>query len=472
MKSARSSRRSNRSNTSGAKQWGGKSRAVVLAACCALSAGILGACGASQSQASSTGSSPSGKTKIPITYWTLSSDTAEQAVQQKVVSEFNKTYPGGDVTVDFIQNTPYKTKIEVAMAAHHPPTIFFTWGGQLFYTWVKAGEVMSLGQALAADSSWKDDYLPTAWNLVTYRGSIYGVPQGGPGIELMFENKAVLSAAHAKASPSTWTELLTDIAAVKKNTSASPVALAGATEWPEMIWLQYLTLRYGGRSVFDKIAAGDKNAWDSPAILKAAAAVQDLARAGAFEPGYSAVHYGSGATDELMAANKAAFQAMGDWDYSDMTEYAKHFATSSNYASFPFPTVSGETGNPKDYVGEAASYAAIAANASPAQRKEALAFLKFATTSPAWNLDYEEQYGSLPVDVHYAADLVHYPGGHELLRFYRDAQTAPYLQDYWDQDLPNAIVTPMLTNIGELFTLSITPKQFVSMMDAVEAKTS
>lgn len=407
---------------------------------------------------------------VPITMWTLSSDAAEQGVQEKVAQAFNKEYPGGDVTIDFTENTPYKTKLSVAMSASHPPTIFYTWGGTLFDQWVKAGEVMPVSAALSADPAWKNAYLPTAWDLVTYAHKIYGVPMTGPGIELLFENKSVLHQAGVPASPATWSQLTNEIAAIKKKTSASPIALAGATEWPEMIWLQYLTLRYGGRSVFDNIAAGKHGAWNNAAVLKAAAAVQSLARSGAFETGYSAVHYGAGATDELMAAGKAAFQAMGDWDYSNMTEYAPSFAKSSAYAAFKFPAVPGGKGNPNDLVGEASSFYAVASNASASQQKEALAFIKYATTSPMWNLNYLEKYGTTPVDVKYASDLPHYTGGASLLKFYEMVKTAPYLQDYWDQNLPSAVVTPMLTEIGELFDLSITPKQFVATMDQVQAK--
>lgn len=437
----------------------------------ALATLSLSACGAASPSATSKGSpstSSHSTGKVPVTVWALSSDTAQQAVYQSVVTAFNKTYPGADVTVDFIQNTPFKTKLSVAMSAKAPPTVFWTWGGTLFDGWVKAGEVMSVTKALAADPAWKSSFLHNAWPLATYNGGIYGIPMSGPGIELMFENKAVLRKAGATTSPATWTALLKDVQAVKK-TGNNPVALAGATEWPEMIWLQYLTLRYGGHSVFDNIAAGKPNSWNNPAVIKAAAAVQQLAKMGAFEPGYSAVHYGSGQTDELMAAGKAAFQAMGSWDYSNMVEYAKSFATSPSYASFLFPAVSGGKGNPADMVGEPAGFYAISSFAPRAAQKEGLAFEKFLSTSSTFNVGELEKYGSTPVDTKYASQLKSQPGGAALYHFYELAVKAPYVQDYWDQDLPTAVVTPMLTNIGELFDLTITPKQFVTKMDSLLA---
>lgn len=445
-------------------------RAPAAAAAAALA---LTACGTSTpaaSKLSTTSTSASAKTAkaVPVTVWTLSSDAVEQGLYEKVVKAFNKSYPGGDVSVDFIQNTPYKTKIAVAMSAKHPPTIFYTWGGTLFDAWVKAGEVMPMGKTLASDPSWKSDFLPNVWPLASYKGAVYAVPEDGPGIELMFENKAVLKKAKAVLSPGTWSSLLNDVRLVKK-TGVSPVVVAGATEWPEMIWLQYLTLRYGGPAVFNSIASGAPNAWNKAAVLKAATDVQELAKMGAFEPGYSAVHYGSGETDELMAAGKAAFQAQGDWDYSDMVEYAASFARSANYANFEFPTVPGEKSNPSDLVGEPASYYGISSYATASAKKEAVAFEKYLTTSSVYNVSELEKYGSTPVDRKFATEMKSVAGGAVLYHFYELAAKAPYLQDYWDQDLPDAVVTPMLTAIGELFDLTITPAQFIKTMDRVRA---
>ena len=101
---------------------------------------------------------------------------------------------------------------------------------------------------------------------------IYGIPESGPDYELMWENKAVLDAAGATSAPPTWADFEQDIAAVQKAGKA-PISLAGKDLWPEMIWLQYLTLRYGGTAPFDKIAALKTDAWSDPAVVKAAETV-------------------------------------------------------------------------------------------------------------------------------------------------------------------------------------------------------
>ena len=62
------------------------------------------------------------------------------------------------------------------------------------------------------------------------------------------------------------------------------------------------------------------------------------------------------------------------------------------------------------------------------------------------------------------------PDGTLLKKLYDIGTSAPSFQPYWDQDLPSAVITPMLTNIGELFDQTMSPQQFVSAMNAVMAQ--
>ena len=62
------------------------------------------------------------------------------------------------------------------------------------------------------------------------------------------------------------------------------------------------------------------------------------------------------------------------------------------------------------------------------------------------------------------------PDGTLLKQLYDIGTSAPSFQPYWDQDLPSAVISPMLTAIGELFDQTITPQQFVDQMNSVLAK--
>ncbi len=66
-------------------------------------------------------------------------------VINQAVSFFEKSHPGDTITVDYIENQSYKQKIQLAMGAGNPPTIFWTWGGGPLKQFIDAGDVASLG---------------------------------------------------------------------------------------------------------------------------------------------------------------------------------------------------------------------------------------------------------------------------------------------------------------------------------------
>jgi raffinose/stachyose/melibiose transport system substrate-binding protein len=408
-----------------------------------------------------------------VVIWTIDQPASVQKVVDNLITQFNKTYPGGgNVSIDWEGNgEAWKTKIAVAMAAHQPPTIFYTFGGALFDQWIQAGDVANLSGVLAADPAWKSDYTArNVWALASYKGGIYAVPANGPDFEVMWENTSVLKKAGLAASPTTWSSLLSDVSKLKAS-GVTPITIAGNDLWPEMIWMQYLTLRIGGPGVFERINALTPGSWNNPAILAAAADVQKLAKMNAFEPGFDAVTFASGDADRLLATGQAGFEAQLYYDEANMRVYDPSFAASPDYVGFNFPAVPGGTGNPGDLVGQPAEYYGVSSYASSAAKKEALSWLKYETTSMAYNVNYLEDNGFTPITAAAANVLLSgkIADGKLLYSLYKLGTTAPYLQPYWDQDLPSAVITPMLTDIGELFTLTITPQKFVTNLDGVLA---
>ena len=439
-------------------------KVAAVAATLTATAG-LAACGGVGGAASGSGTT--------VTMWTTTQPSSAQQVVDNLIKQFNKTYKGGGhVTIDWIGGEPYKQKIAVAMAGHQPPGIFLTYGGQLFQQYVNAGDVANVTSALNSDPAWKAQYAAkNVFGLATFNSKIYGIPETGPDYELMWENKSVLDKAKVPSAPSTWAEFEQAMAAVKK-TGAAPVALAGKDLWPEMIWLQYLTLRYGGTAPFDKIAALKTNAWSDPAVVKAATMVAKMAKAGDFAKGYDTVTFDGGQADQQLSSGQAAFEAQLYYDSANMRVFNPKFAASANYVPFNFPSVPGGTGDPKQLVGQAAEYYGMSSHLSAAQQKEALAFLKFLTTSNAYNLQYLADRGYSPITPAAAKELSsgQVPDGKLLKKLYDIGTSAQSFQPYWDQDLPSAVIQPMLTNIGELFDQTLTPQKFIAAMNTVTAQ--
>jgi raffinose/stachyose/melibiose transport system substrate-binding protein len=381
--------------------------AVALAAC--------GSAAGSGKAASST--AKAGGTNLTMWLVTTGPSPANTVINQ-AVSSFEKSHPGDTITVDYVENQSYKQKIQLAMGAGNPPTIFWTWGGGPLHQFIQAGDVASLG-----NPSWASSFLPSSL---------------GSG-------------------------LLSTVATLKSH-GYSPISLANGDQWPGLMYLEYLTDRIGGPSVAQDIVLGKPNAWSNPAIIKALTDIQQLAKAGAFQSGYDSLHYSGGGSDALVYSGKAAMQLMGDWDVSSMLGLNKSFVTGGNLGLAPFPTVDGGTGDPADLAGNTASYVAISSKASAAQKSVAEAFFQDVLASP----DYAKASvgaGEVPV-IKGATGLF---AGQQLATYdqtiYSSVQSAPSFQYSWDQAVPPQEATPMLANLAQVFELTMTPQKFAATMD-------
>jgi raffinose/stachyose/melibiose transport system substrate-binding protein len=441
----------------------GRSRSTqrrwLLLAAAATTALALAACGSSAGGGKAP-SSPSGSGAATMWLVTTGPSPSNTAVQN-LVSSFEKSHPGENITISFIENQNYKQKIQLAMGAGNAPTVFFTWGGGTLQQYIKAGDVQSLG-----NPSWLSDFLPSSLGAVTYQGQVYGAPVQGTQPVYFFYNKQVFAKYHL-TFPTTWSGLLSTISTLKSH-GVAPISLAEGDQWPGLMYLEYLADRIGGPSVADTLQSNAKNAWSSPAVTQALADIQQLVKAGAFQSGYDSLKYSGGGSDALVYSGKAAMQLMGDWDISSLLGYDAPFVNGGNLGMAPFPAVPGGTGDPADLAGNTASYVAISSKASPAQKKTAEDFFEYALTSQ----DYakaEVSAGEVPVTKG-AAPLF---GGQSLASFdttiYNSVESAPSFQYSWDQAMTPNGANVMLTNLAEVFELTETPTKFESTLNSTAA---
>jgi raffinose/stachyose/melibiose transport system substrate-binding protein len=418
---------------------------------------VAAACGSASGSGKSGGSGTAGGTSV--TAWIVT--TGPSPVNTKInqaVSDFEAHHHGDHITVDYIENQSYKQKIQLAMGAGNPPTIFWTWGGGPLKQYIDAGDVQSLGQPSYASS-----FLPSSLGAVTFDSKLYGVPIEGTQPVYFFYNKNVFRQAGLTSFPSTWSALLADVHTLKAK-GKTPISLAEGDQWPGLMYLEYLTDRIGGPSAFDAIEQGKAGAWSNPAVIQALSDIQTLVRAGAFQSGYDSLKFSGGGSDALVYSGKAAMQLMGDWDISSVLGLNKSFVTSGNLGLATFPAVAGGKGNPADLAGNTASYVAIASHATAKQKAVAEAFFtdELATTGYA---KASVGAGEVPVTKG-AAPLF---AGQQLASYdqtiYSSVQKAPSFQYSWDQSLSPAEATSMLTNLAQVFELSQTPQKFASVMN-------
>ncbi|MBO0807030.1 MAG: extracellular solute-binding protein [Actinobacteria bacterium] len=377
---------------------------------------------------------------------------------QNLVKSFEKSHPGDKITVSFVENQSFKQKIQLAMGAGNPPTVFWTWGGGILQHYIKAGDVYPLG-----NPSWLSAFLPVSLGAVTYQGKVWGVPVEGTQPVYFFYNKQIFSKYHLKF-PATWPELLSTIRTLKSH-GVTPISLAEGDQWPGLMFLEYLTDRLGGPGVARALQSNTPGAWSNPAVIKALAYIQDLVKAGAFQRGYQSLKFSGGGSDALVYSGKAAMQLMGDWDISTTLGANAAFVKGGNLGMAPFPTVPGGNGDPADLAGNTASYVAISSKATAAQKKVALAFFKDALTSTSY-AKAAVAAGEVPVTKG-AAPLF---SGQDLASYdstiYKSVLKAPSFQYSWDQAMTPGVATAMLTNLAQVFDLSQAPQKFASLMNS------
>lgn len=437
-------------------------RRWLMPAAVVAAAAVLAACGSAAGGGKSSPGGTAAAHGTTATMWlvTTGPSPANTAIQNLVTS-FEKSHPGDNVTISFVENQSFKQKIQLAMGAGNPPTIFWTWGGGTLQQYIKAGDVAPLG-----NPSWASSFLPSSLGAVTYKGQLYGIPVEGTQPVYFFYNKQIFDKYHL-TFPTTWNGLLSTVATLKSH-GVTPISLAEGDQWPGLMYLEYLTDRIGGPSVAQALQSNAKGAWSNPAVTKALADIQQLVKAGAFQSGYDSLKFSGGGSDALVYSGKAAMQLMGDWDISSILGSDASFVNGGNLGMAPFPSVPGGTGNPSDLAGNTASYVAISSKATAAQKKVAEAFFADALPSSSY-AKAEVGAGEVPVTKG-ASPLF---SGQSLASYdktiYNSVQGAPSFQYSWDQAMTPQVANVMLTNLAQVFELTQTPAKFESLLNSQAA---
>jgi raffinose/stachyose/melibiose transport system substrate-binding protein len=403
--------------------------------------------------------SPAGAASpVTVTVWDI--QTGVQATEfQAQATAFNKAHPGIKVQYQFFQNDPYKTKLQIAIGAHKGPDIFMGWGGGILKSYVDAGAVVDLTDALNADPAWKSHYTPSVFGPVTFNGHIYGIPYDPTTPEVLFYNKAIFKKYHLQV-PTTWPQLEQIIKTLQSH-NIIPFALAGKSEWPEMMILQYLADRVGGSQALNDIALRKPGAsFNSKPWIDAFTLAQNLVKENAFQNGFASFNYDTGDYRPLFYTGRAAMMFMGVWQIGDAQTNAPKFIP--NMGFFPVPAVPGGKGDVNDIVGVPANYYSILSTSK--SKDAAIAYLK--STLGASYSQWVLSQGQVPPVNHLDTSGVRDPLVKAQIAM---LAKAPSYQLALDQLLPPQLAQDFLDNTGKLFALTITPQQFAGQMQAKTA---
>lgn len=389
------------------------------------------------------------------TAWAL---TGQEKTIQASFDSWNAANAEENVKVEFFENDAFKTKIRTAIGSGDSPTLIWSWGGGPLKAYVDAGKLTPLDDKIA------NDVFPAIADNGRVDGKLYAVPNNTVQPVLLYFNKDVLSKAGIDAQPATWDELLDDVSTLRA-AGINPISMGGASKWPQLMWLEYLTDRIGGPEVFQAISENKPDAWSDPAITQALTKIQELVDAGGFANGWESLATDNSADAALVYSGKAGMILQGAWLYADLLTAVPDMVESGTITWGPFPTVGGGAGDPSAVVGNASNYWSISADATEAQQKAAAAYLSGGNMNAEY-IDALLAGGGVPPVKGLEDKIAQSDNADFLADVYDMSRDASSFTLSWDQAIDPAAANEMLTNLDKIFLGQITPQQFVTAMNA------
>jgi len=427
-------------------------RSLIGLAGAGVGAMVLGTAGCGGDGANTATDAPG-----QLDVWVLQDDV-QNAVQSGAIGRFNATHKARARLVAYL-NDPYKERLRAAMKSPNKPDIFFNWGGASIRPYVEADMLVDLRPALEEDPAFKAKWIPSVLESGRIGDGFYGIPNRGMQPIVLFYNRHVLRRISGSDEPPlTWNATL-DLVDELKQAGITPFALAGAQTWTMLMWLEYFVDRLGGPEPFRRIANGDNEGWQDPAIAGAIDKIRELVDRDAFNSNFALVGYEAGGPRTLFAQGRAAMHLMGTWEYTNHVREHPRFAKDGlGYANFP--RVEGGKGDPKAIVGNPTNYFSVTktANNIPA----AIAFPK-AMASDAYVEDCIRR-GDVPAVANLESLLSLSPSP-DFARFvYGMVRDAPTFQLSWDQAVDSRVAQPMLANLKKVFLKQLDATGFINAM--------
>lgn len=415
----------------------------------------VAACGAPEQPAEILVSS--GPPAGGLTAWSLSGGS--DIVLDRSFDRWNREHPDQEIEVGWLENDVYKDEIRAAIDDGTAPTLVYGWAGSDLAGYVADGDVLDLTGRV---DPVLDKALPAVAKNGTVDGRTYAVPANQTQPVLLYHNAEVLQEAGVEP-PETFQDLL-DAVPVLRTAGVRPIALAGGSRWPELMYLQYLTDRIGGPEVFQRVVAGEPDAWSDPALVEALDQIRALVDAGAFGDDFTEVTADSNGDVGMLASGSAAFLLQGAWIYPDIVTAVPEVVAAGGIGYGAFPTVDGGVGDPENVVGNPANFWSVSASASPADQQAAIDFLN------------AEVYSERAVDTFLTVRTVPPVRGIEerladgdsaeyLRAVHEMVASAPHFQLSWDQALPPEPAGALLEHLHQVFTGELDPEGFVDAMN-------
>ena len=394
---------------------------------------------------------PTAAPQVTVEWWHITTIDPGKTLWQDMANEYMAKHPNVKINITILENEAFKTKLTTVMQGGTPPDIFQSWGGGTMNDQIDAGMLQDITSYLDADGgAWRNTFAPGALAVYAKDGKNYGVPWD-MGIVSWWYNKDLFAKANIANPPTTWTELLDDVKALKA-AGITPISLGEKDTWTGMHIWSYLATRICGEKGF-LAAANRTGAFTDACFVEAGKHLKDLIDLQPFQAGFLGASH-----DDMQGTfgnGKAAMELSGQWAPGSEAGQAADKKGVANLGMFVFPAVEGGAGDITDVMGGGNGFA-IGKNAPP----EAVDFVKYLTSAEN-QARVAASGGGIPVVKGGEKGLTE-PGSTAnpaMVEVQKAFAAAKYFQLYYDQYMPSAMGSIINDAVAKLYAGASTPEQ-------------
>ncbi|GAF13164.1 xylose ABC transporter, substrate-binding component [Bacillus sp. JCM 19045] len=315
-----------------------KKKALTLVSVLSASFVVVGCSGSNDG----TGTTGDGATVEFMHLWPQGSSAEHHRIVNEIISDFEEET---DISIDLqvLSNEQYKDQITILSTSNELPDVGMTWAAGYLDPFVEGNKFTPLDDLL--DDGLRDQFVAGTVEAYEKDDQTYGLP-----LELntvyVYYNQTIFD-QYGLEEPQTYDEFLDVISTLNEN-GENPIALGNRDRWTGSMWYMYFADRIGGSDTLTE-AIDRTGTFEDPALVEAAAKVQELVEQDAFVNGFN------GLADEeaksMFMNEQAAMYMIATWDLPNFTtneDVPQEFRDSVGY--FKFPTVDG-SGDTNSFVG-------------------------------------------------------------------------------------------------------------------------
>jgi raffinose/stachyose/melibiose transport system substrate-binding protein len=363
------------------------------------------------------------------------------------IDRFNANHEGKiHVTMSYVDDTTYHTKLPILLRSDTPPDVFFSWEGGYAKDIIDAGFAEPLDRYFDR-YGWADRLNPGALSLSIYDGTKYLVPYYMSSAAVWY--RPDILAKYNLDTPTTWDELLSVCQTLKDN-GVSCWMLANKENWvAQFDWCGIFVNKYGVNVYNDLI--NRKLPWTDPRVVDALQTLKDFVDAGYVYPNPNSIGLLDG--NIPFAQGDAAFWYQGSW----MPQVFGMSEAPFEFAYLQFPTFPPQTPTMEVFAEET-----LMIGSASTHKDEAAEFVDWVISDEIQTL--RTTYGYFPSVQGIDLSAMNPPILQELGKTMSEA--GPYTYMHLDHALSQAVATEMLDSLQAVIGGAMTPEDAAASFEA------